>query len=402
MPFAEDAFSTLGETVVIDGRSIRSEHLRDADLLAVRSTTRLNRHLLDGSRVRFVGTATIGTDHLDIPWLESRGIRWCHAPGCNANSVSEYVATALLCLAGRHRFSLRGKTLGVIGVGQVGHRVAAKGRTLGMRVVLNDPPQADELRAGHESRWGHLLDEFISLDALLEIADIVTLHVPLTHTGDCPTHHMASASFFAKLKPGAIFVNCARGATVDTPALLSAIRSGQIAYAVIDTWEGEPLVSTDLASCCAIATPHIAGHSFEGRAMGTVMVYEEACRFLEVDPRWHIDQHWPAPPVPVVDMKRQDRGLETLIRDAVSQVYNIEADDHRFRASLHATAEERSKAFDRLRREYPLRREFRFTEVQLPAEAPAALRTTLETLGFRCVERADAAVGCRRTNSTST
>ena len=174
MPYAEDAFSTLGETIALEGRSICAADVKDIDLLATRSTTNVNAQLLDGSKVRFVGTATIGTDHLDIDYLEKRGIHWCYSPGCNANSVSEYITTALLCLADRHRFRLRGKTMGIIGVGNVGRKVVEKAEALGMKVLQNDPPRQ---RAEPDN------NSFCDLDTLLEESDIVTTHVPITKEG---------------------------------------------------------------------------------------------------------------------------------------------------------------------------------------------------------------------------
>ncbi|MFC1453356.1 4-phosphoerythronate dehydrogenase [Verrucomicrobiota bacterium] len=287
MPYAREAFSTLGCPVVLDGRAIAANDVRDAEVLAIRSTTRADRALLDGSAVRFVGTATIGTDHMDISYFERAGIRWCYSPGCNANSVAEYVAAALLSLADRHGFGLRGKTMGVIGVGNVGSLVAEKARTLGLRVLPNDPPRA--AREGTALPW-------VSLDRVLAESDIVTLHVPLSREGPDATFHMAGREFFHRLKPGAVFLNCARGAVVETDALIEALVGGIVSHAVIDTWEGEPEYRTELLDRVDIGTPHIAGHSFEGKVMGTVMVYREVCRFLGLEPTWSPEALLPPPP----------------------------------------------------------------------------------------------------------
>lgn len=387
MPFVEEAFATLGEPVVIEGRSIGPTDVREAELMAVRSTTRIGRELLEGSRVRFVGSATIGVDHIDVPWLEGQGIRWCFSPGCNANSVSEYLTVALLRLAYRSRKALHGRTLGVVGVGNVGSRVAAKGHALGMRVLLNDPPQRDVLRTGASSRFGYAATDFVDLDTLLSEADFVTLHVPLTRSGPYPSFHMADRSFFARMKPGAVLINAARGAAVDTTALVAALHSGHLADAVIDTWEHEPAISTELAALCALATPHIAGHSFEGRAMGTAMVYEAACRHLGVAPRWTIDERWPEPPIPELSPEVPPEPIEHTLYRIVSRIYDIDGDDSRLRETLGGDEAGRRAAFDRLRKDYPMRREFRFTSIRLPPEAPAELADMLRQLGFIDVAR---------------
>ncbi len=374
MPFAREAFATLGEVLVKEERGIDAADVRDADILAVRSTTRVDQALLAGSRVRFVGTATIGTDHMDIPWLEQQGIAWCFAPGCNANSVAEYVTAALLVLAHRHGLTLAGRTIGVIGVGNVGSRVAGKARALGLRVLENDPPRQ---RAAEAEGRPHA---FVPLERLLAESDIVTLHVPLTRGGPDPTWQLANAAFFARLRPGAVFINAARGAVVNSDALLTAAAAGRVAHTVLDTWEGEPALRLDVLERVDLGTPHIAGHSFEGKAFGTVMVYEAACRFLGQTPAWRIDPFWPAPPVPVCSVAAAGRTDEQVLGEAVRAVYDIQADDRRLREAGAAPAGAAAH-FDGLRKRYPMRREFRFTRLELPG-ASAALRAQAAALGF--------------------
>ncbi|MDA0991845.1 MAG: 4-phosphoerythronate dehydrogenase, partial [Verrucomicrobia bacterium] len=247
MPFVEAAFDTLGDVICKQGRDIGPDDVRDADILAVRSTTKVTRELLAGSRVRFVGTATIGTDHMDLDYLAAAGIDWCYSPGCNANSVAEYVTAALLHLANQHGFTLAGKTIGIVGVGNVGRRVLEKAQALGLKVLLNDPPREREQDDSAD---------FHPIDVVLAQSDILTLHVPLTHDGPDATHHLVDAAFLKKLKPGAIFINAARGPVVETDALIATIRSGAISHAVIDTWEGEPAYRHDLLPLADIATPH--------------------------------------------------------------------------------------------------------------------------------------------------
>jgi erythronate-4-phosphate dehydrogenase len=369
MPFVEAAFRTLGDTTVLEGRSITAADVQDADLLAIRSTTPVNAQLLAGSNVRFVGTATIGTDHLDIEYLEQNDIHWCYSPGCNANSVSEYITTALLCLADRHGLTLRGKTLGIIGVGNVGKRVVQKAEALGLRVLQNDPPRR---------RAETPTDTFVDLDTLLMESDIVTTHVPMTREGPDTTFHMADASFFDRMRPGAIFINAARGPVVRSDDLLAALESRHLSHVILDTWEGEPGFRPELLDAVDIGTPHIAGHSFEGKVMGTVMVYQEACRVLGVPATWTPDPLLPEPVVPEISVDVAERSDEAVLWEIVKQVYDIEGDD----ARLRAETTDRPSHFDALRKNYPIRREFRFTTVTL-SNSSARLRETLTGLGFK-------------------
>ncbi len=373
MPFAAEAFGTLGETSILEGRQITPDHIRNAEILAVRSTTRIDRHLLQRSRIRFVGTATIGTDHLDTAYLDAAGIRWCYAPGCNANSVSEYVTSALLCLAQRHGWRVADKTIGIIGVGNVGRLVARKATALGLRVLLNDPPRE---RAGDP-------ENFQPLDRLLAEADILTFHVPLTESGPDATRYLADDRFFERTRSGLVLINASRGAVVRTESLLAALRTGQVAQAVIDTWENEPRFSRTLLDHVDLGTPHIAGHSFEGKVEGTMRVYREACRFLGTEPSWDPEPHLPPPSVPVLDLSANTGiGEQKLLWQAVQAVYDIETDDRRFRERCRGTEKEHAAGFDELRRNYPQRREFRFTRLILPPDTANPTIAKLYELGF--------------------
>jgi erythronate-4-phosphate dehydrogenase len=377
MPFAKEAFSTLGDVLLKDGRTLTPADVRDADLLAIRSTTRVDRSLLDGSRVQFVGTATIGYEHMDTRYLEQAGIRWCHSPGCNANSVSEYVTAALLCLACRHGLSLQGKTIGVIGVGNVGTQVVKKGRALGMRVLQNDPPR-QRTEDGRPNREDRDHTTFVSLDRVLAESDVVTLHVPLTKEGLDATYHLANRTFFEKMKPGCLFINSARGAVTVTDALLEAMHRGTVSHAIVDTWEGEPNYRQDLLERVDIGTPHIAGHSFEGKVMGTVMVYREACRFLGVEAAWSEGPLMPPALVPEIRLDAAGLRDEEALWRIVRPVYDIEADDRRLR---DRGGREAAEHFDWLRRTYPVRREFRFTRVRM-MNGSEELERKLRELGF--------------------
>ena len=372
MPYAAEAFGTLGEVVLRDGRAIMAADVREAELLITRSTTKVSRELLTGSRLRFYGSAVIGTDHIDISYLTQAGIPWSAAPGCNAESVSNYLTAALLYLGGKHGLRLEGKTLGVIGVGNVGRKVCAKGRALGMRILACDPPrQRDPTDAEAQS--------FVGLDQLLAASDIVTCHVPLTREGLDRTYHLLDRAAFARMRPGVILVNAARGEVLETDALLAVLGS-RVAHAVIDTWEGEPHYRADLLARADIVSPHIAGHSYEGKVNGTLMVYAKACQVLGLTPAFQ--PQLPPPPVPEWNADAAGRPDEDVLREAVLAVYDIMADDQRLRASCGTDAAARAKAFDRQRKEYPMRREFAATTVRV-SQASEGLLRKFRDLGFR-------------------
>ena len=366
IPLVREAFADLGTVITLPGREMTAGKVRNADVLLVRSITRVDEKLLKQSRARFVATATIGTDHIDLECLAKRGIGFSAAPGSNAESVAEYVTAALFQVSHRMGCSCDGHTVGIVGVGNVGSRVARNCRALGMRVLLNDPPRQREGGG----------DEFLPIDALFD-ADIMTFHVPLTREGTDPTWHLADTKFIERMKRGSVLVNTSRGAVVEGDALLAAIEGRHLTTAVLDVWEGEPKVSAPLLSQVAIATPHIAGYSYDGKILGTVMIREAACRFLGIDSSWDPgDLMTPAPLqrlfIRTVGMSRQD-----IISEAVSSCYDINRDDRAMRGILGVPESERPASFDRLRKEYPVRREFSNTTVILEpwnAEAAEALQ----------------------------
>ncbi len=367
----QEAFSNAGKTVVLPDREITNKHLFDADALIVRSKTKITPDLLKGTPVKFVGTATAGTDHIDAAGLEANGIYWCAAPGCNANSVSEYLVGALLVLARRHGFDLEGKTIGVIGCGNVGSRVVAKCEALGMNVLRNDPPLA-AISAD---------PDFLPLEQVLAESDIVTLHVPLVKHKPWPTEHMADYLFFEQLKPGAIFVNAARGSICDYDALLAAKTGGAVSQTVIDVWSPEPAFRTDVLDLADLASPHIAGHSYEGKLNGTIACYNELCNFFEIDKTWDIAASLPAPEVPNLKVDCAGRDDEEVLLEIIRKVYDIETDDRLIReAAVHCKID-RARNFDALRKNYRIRREFKNTQVQ-PENASKQLKQKIHALGF--------------------
>ncbi len=395
IPYVREAFGTLGEVITLSGRRIGAASIRGSEVLLVRSITEINGPLLEGSGVRFVGTATIGTDHIDKEYLHSHGIEFASAPGSNANSVAEYVVAALLRLATRKGFRLSGKTLGVIGVGNCGSRVARKAEALGMRIILNDPPL--QRQTGDP--------EYRPLEELLD-CDVLTLHVPLTHEGVDATHHLVDEGLLEKLRPECILINTSRGAVVDNLALLAALHSGRIAGGVLDVWENEPEINLNLLDQMDIGTSHIAGYSLDGKVNATAMLYEAACRFFKLTPLVDVRSLMPPSNVPRIEIRKpvpnhsantqgraeatsitaRDEDEET-IAEVVRSVYDVERDDAALRRIHKLEPAERGAYFDRLRKEYPVRREFHNTEVVLcrPGSSPGVARA-LAGLGFRVKE----------------
>ena len=362
IPFVREAFGAFGDITVWPGREIGAEQVRDADLLLVRSVTRVDERLLEGSRVRFVGSATIGLDHVDEAWLRTRGIVLAYAPGSNANSVAEYVVSALVAL---REARCVGRTLGIIGLGRIGTLVRDKARALGMTVLANDPPLERAGKAG-----------LVSLEDLLKRSDIVTCHVPLIREGPDATAHLLDASRLSLLKLHAVVINTSRGAVVDNAALLRCLQEKRLAGAVLDVWEDEPQPDPALIRAVTLGTPHIAGHSWNGKAAGTKMLHDAACTFFNRRFKW-------APPTPPGGAGRRpvaveaDRSLDEVLRDLVPRFYDIRRDDAALRAIAELSGPEQGRAFDQFRASYPARLEFRYTSVAVSvgrSKVPAALR----------------------------
>ncbi|MEI6668692.1 MAG: 4-phosphoerythronate dehydrogenase [Acidobacteriota bacterium] len=369
IPFAREAFGTLGDVRLSNGRQITRDRLLDVDLLVVRAVTPVDSALLSGTKVRFVGTATSGSDHVVGADLDRLGIAFFAALGCNANAVAEYMTAAWLTLARRRGCPLAGRSVGIIGAGHVGSLVAAKARALGMTPVLNDPPKA---RASGS-------DAYRPLAELVE-CDIVTCHTPLTYGGPDATYRLLGEPFFSRMKAGAWFCNAGRGEVVDDEALARACGSGRLGATILDVWDHEPAIDPEPLARADIATPHIAGYSLEGKVNGTAMVYDAACRFLDVAPAWNAAAAMP-PTSPRLSISAAGRDEEDVLSEVVSAVYPIARDDEALRRTVGMDSAERGRVFDQLRRSYPVRREFRQTTIALTGGS-AALMAALRGLEF--------------------
>ena len=372
IPCAEQAFASLGEVRLVPGRGMQAAQVQDADILLVRSVTAVDQALLEYSAVRFVGSATIGFDHVDRAYLQQHGIGFATAPGCNATSAAEYVVSALLVLAQRKGFTLAGKSVGIIGCGNVGSRVRERLAALGMHCVVNDPPLQDQ--GGH--------DDFVSLEEVLQ-TDVITVHVPYTRDGAYPTHHLVDEAVLRKLQPGALFINTSRGAVTDNRALDALLAERDDLSVVLDVWEGEPAINTSLFQRVDLGTPHIAGYSLDGKLRGTEMIYRAACDWFGLPGQWRAADFLPAGSV--VDCSEPgDMSASAMLRAAVLGSYDIRADDARLRTMLSLPVGEQPDYFDRLRKEYPVRREFSTCSV-LVGEAGGEYEPLLRGLGFPVV-----------------
>jgi len=372
IPLLDAFFSGFGEIRRYPGRTLDRAAVADADILLVRSVTKVTRELLEGTPVRFVGTCTIGTDHLDLEYLNEAGIRWSSAPGCNARGVVDYVLGSLLTLAEIEGADLSQRTYGVVGAGQVGGRLIKVLRGLGWNVLVCDPPR--------EAEEG---GDYVSLDEIVARCDVISLHTPLNKTGDQPTWHLFDRARLLDLKSGAWLINAARGPIVDNAALREVLLEREDLQAVLDVWEQEPLVDVALAELCVIGTPHIAGYSLDGRQRGTAQIYQALCAHLGQSPSISLDDLLPKPWLAHVTLDAATDpawALNMLCRG----VYDPRRDDADFRRSLVADSASQRLAFDALRKHYPPRREIDSLNVRIDGDSDV-LRRMVAALGAVCV-----------------
>ncbi|MBA1230844.1 4-phosphoerythronate dehydrogenase PdxB [Pseudomonas viridiflava] len=372
IPLLDAFFAHFGEIRRLPGRSIDRAAVADADILLVRSVTPVTRELLEGSSVRFVGTCTIGTDHLDLPYFLEAGIQWSSAPGCNARGVVDYVLGSLLTLAEIEGADLTQRTYGVVGAGQVGSRLVKVLKGLGWKVLVCDPPRQ---AAEH--------GDFVTLEDIVQRCDVISVHTPLTRSGEQPTWHLFDESRLRQLKQGGWLINASRGAVVDNAALRDVLLDREDLQAVLDVWEGEPQVNVPLADLCVIATPHIAGYSLDGRQRGTAQIYQALCAFLDQPAAIQLEDLLPRPWLAHVTLNADTDpvwALNMLCRG----VYDPRRDDADFRRSLVGDTHSQRLAFDALRKHYPPRREIDGLKVGLDGQSQA-LTTMIRALGAMVV-----------------
>ncbi|WP_028024829.1 4-phosphoerythronate dehydrogenase [Enterovibrio calviensis] len=371
MPYAAELFSKLGTVTAKAGRTLTADDLIDIDALMIRSVTKVDEALLEkANRLRFVGTATAGTDHVDATLLADRGIYFTAAPGCNKVGVAEYVISALLVLSQQQDFILTDRKVGIVGAGQVGSYLSNCLAALNIPYLLCDPLKEAE---GDER-------EFHSLDALIAECDVITTHTPLTRSGEHPTHHLMGAKELAALKPNSILINAARGPVVDNAALKAALKADKLT-AVLDVFEFEPEVDLELLPFLAFATPHVAGYGLEGKARGTTMIFNAYCEFLgNAEESVEASSLLPVAPIPHVALSKAWDASDLM---ALCQlIYDIRRDDSEFRRAMADASEQRS-SFDRLRKNYWDRREY--SAITVAGKAEFGLES-LAKLGFTVEE----------------
>ncbi len=348
IPFLKGVLEPYAEVVYLPGKETGPDVVRDADAIITRTRTKCDASLLEGSSVKVIATATIGFDHIDTAWCESHGIVWKNAPGCNSWSVKQYMGSVLSTLARMHGFDLSGMTLGVVGVGNVGSKVAEIASLLGMKVLLNDPPRA--------RREGQ--DGFVTLDEIIAGSDIITLHVPLSREGEDATWHLFGEERISRLRPGQILMNSSRGSVVDNAALKKALKNRSIGGAVLDVWEHEPDIDTELMGLLDVATPHIAGYSADGKANGTTASVRTVAKYLGLPLTDWAPARMPLPAQSLeFSVDASGKSQQEVLSEAILHTYDVLSDDKALR--------EHPESFEKLRGDYPVRREFTAFSVRL-------------------------------------
>jgi erythronate-4-phosphate dehydrogenase len=365
IPFLRGVLEPFAEISYLEPSQISKDTVKDVDALIIRTRTKCNKDLLDNSNVKFIATATIGFDHIDTVYCQSKAIEWISAPGCNSSSVQQYIASALLTLAKEKSIQLDKNTLGIVGVGNVGSKIEKLGNILGMNVLLNDPPR--ERIEGSE--------KYVSLDHLIEQSDIITFHVPLNKIGIDKTLHLANHDLFEKFNDGKVFLNTSRGEVVKTDSLKRAIKNKKVFACTLDVWENEPDIDIELLNLVDIATPHIAGYATEGKANGTAACVNALNDFFNLG----LKQNWYPNNLPVSTKEKEikiecaGKSKQEIFFECINSTHNIKEDDKRLRES--------ASSFERQRAEYPVRREFNYYDVHLN-NAEESIKKAINDLGF--------------------
>ncbi len=368
IPFLKNVLEPFADIEYLPADKITPDRVKNADALLIRTRTKCDKNLLEGSKIKFIGTATIGFDHIDTDYCKAKGITWTNAPGCNAASVNQYVASVLATISRRKKFELRNRVLGIVGVGNVGRRIVRTAEMFNMRVYLNDPP-----RVRSEGICG-----FVTLDSIIRECDIITFHVPLNYEGIDKTYHLVDEEFLKHVNSGTIIINTSRGEVTDTDALKKAVKSKQIDGLILDVWENEPVIDRELLSLADIATPHIAGYSADGKAKGTAMVVGALSRFFDLGLHNWEPEDIPLPEITEITIDCKHMDVEQVLCEAILATYKVEYDDNRLRASI--------ETFEKQRGDYPLRREFHAYTVNLINEH-SDLKRMLMKMGFKVSTR---------------
>ncbi len=366
IPFLKGVLEPFINIEYYPGKEITKDKIIDANALIVRTRTKCNANLLENTKVKLITTATIGFDHIDLKYCEEKNIKWINAPGCNSSSVKQYISSVLLTLAEKEKFNLAEKTIGIVGVGNVGSKIEQVAKIFGMNVLLNDPP-----RERNEDS-----SKFCSLEKIIEECDIISFHVPLNKEGIDKTYHLADEIFFDKLKRKPIIINSSRGEVIKTSAIKEAIKNSKVKNVVLDVWENEPEIDLELLEITDIATPHIAGYSADGKANGTSVCVNAVSKFFSLD----FEPHWYPKYIPTpksgnkIKIECHNKTDQEIISEAVFYTYRVKEDDKRLRNSV--------ETFEKQRGNYPLRREFDHYYIQL-VDGNSQVSEQLTKLGFK-------------------
>ncbi|MEA1989360.1 MAG: 4-phosphoerythronate dehydrogenase [Pseudomonadota bacterium] len=368
VPYAEAIFSHLGNVTTLPGKSINAQTVKNADALIVRSRTQVNAELLDGSTISYVGSTVVGLDHIDQEYLKNNNIHFYSAQGCNANSVAEYIVTVLFELAEKFDFNLTDKTLGIIGVGNVGQKVYNKAKLLGITCLLNDPPRLEK-EPGLVSS-----DNYVDLDQCLT-ADIITVHTPLTRNGKHPSYNLISADKLKQIKPHQILINAARGGVINEQAWVETKTKANI----IDCWENEPEINESLYQSAYLATPHIAGHSLEAKVAGSTMVYKDLCKTWNINTQ--NDWMGELPARPNIITVSQTNSIQKALNEIFNKTHNINVDDTAIRSN---NILELHNKYEKYRRNFPIYREW--DQHRIKKTNNRKLNNLLESLDFSLIK----------------
>ncbi|MDR0836020.1 MAG: 4-phosphoerythronate dehydrogenase [Tannerella sp.] len=372
IPFLHGIMEEDVDVRYLPGAKISAQDVKDADALFTRTRTICNEALLKESNIKLICTATIGYDHIDTEYCDRTDIKWVNAPGCNSSSVQQYIAAAIMTLIHEKNLKINDLTLGIIGVGNVGSKVAKAAEALGIRVLLNDPPKQEAQNAGQETP--ETAYHFIGLDELLAESDIVTCHVPLEKEGKYPTYHLANEDFFSKMKQNAVFINSSRGTVTDSAALKQAAET-KLSTFMLDVWEGEPNIDKFLLHNAFVSTPHIAGYSADGKANGTAACIHEFADFFGFEKwkNWY-PEHVPAPPMnTTILLDGKNKTAEQIYYEAITHTYPIWEDSDRLKSF--------PEKFEELRGKYWIRREFKNFSIK-QQNVDNEILNSLEKIGF--------------------
>ena len=344
IPYVQEAFQTLGNVHTSNGRNLKQQDLLQTDILLVRSVTKVNKALLHNTPVKFVASATAGFNHIDLDYLASQNIGFSRAPGSNAISAAEYVFAGICLWSLKEKRALQGLTIGIIGCGNVGSRVKQLCEAANLQCVINDPPLEQTQKTNYT---------FSSIEEALA-CDIVTLHTPLSQTGEYPTYRLLNKHAINSLKPKTLFINASRGEVVEEPALLARMNKKNDLILILDVWENEPKIDTAMLKHTLIGTPHIAGYSIDGKIRGTEMIYQAVCEYLGKKPQWSASEvDFGGNTKPHIDVSSIKKPQKQILK-----AYDINSDNDDLKKILTDNSLNDGKYFDSLRKNYRPRREF--------------------------------------------